>query len=60
MVSDIKDALHNITGKDKTDDYALNHMIQGKKYSQLRHLSCDGFPFKKKKFNIHSAFDKII
>lgn len=28
MVSDIKDGLHNISGKDKTDDYALNHMIQ--------------------------------
>lgn len=28
MVSDIKDVLHNIMGKDKMDDYALNHMIQ--------------------------------
>lgn len=31
MVSDIKDVLHNIMGKDKMDDYALNHMIQEKK-----------------------------
>lgn len=30
MVSDIKEALHNIMGKDKTDDYALNHTIQEK------------------------------
>lgn len=50
MVSDIKDVLHNIMGKDKTDDYALNHAIQGeKKDSLLRHLSCNHLSFKKKK-----------
>lgn len=46
MVSDIKDVLHNIMGKDKTDDYALNHAIQGeKKDSLLRHLSCNHLSF---------------